>query len=322
MFGSNAVNFNLFSGARLDAGLFLDDTNRFSIDWSGFYMFPNTQSYAIGGDGAGNPVINRPFFSLGNMSQGGLLNSSPGELNGRLLVDFKSQFTGTEFNARYHSYFNERLHTEVLFGLRYLHAPVRTASTFSDSISPLQPDGFLTYQGNAVLPPNSLADRDSFQTINQFIGAQIGGRVSYEQNWFTLSGFGKLALGGTIEETRINGSTSLITPGGAMTTPGGVLALPSNIGDHTRTVFGLVPEFGLNLGIDLCQNVRLNLGYSLLMWSRVVRPGEQLDGNINAGQAPGSPSFGNVVGPMGPLYRFNDEFFYSHNFNIGVEIHY
>jgi hypothetical protein len=322
LYGGNPISFNLFSGVKLEAGLFLDENDRFSLDWTGTLFFPNYSSFSTGSDGNGNPVLARPIFNIASGAQGAFLTSLPGTLNGTINIDSKSQFGSTEFNARIHGYFGESLHIDGLFGFRYMQ--LNESMTFNEHIDPLVA-GFASFDGATINPPSSLHDFDSFETKNKFFGAQFGARASYEYKYFTLEGFVKLALGGTVEQTQIAGSTTLVTPGAPnVTAPGSILAVPSNIGTYSRTVFGIVPEFGLNLGIDLCQNVRLKLGYSFLMWNHVVRPGEQINPNVNPGQVPGSPAnvFANVSGPMGPTYRFADELFWAHTFNLGVEFHY
>jgi hypothetical protein len=320
LFGDRNVDFNLFSGIRLEGGLFLDRENRFSLDLSGFLLFPNTESFYIASDNKGNPRILRPIFNVDTNKEGGFLRSQPGSIAGLVAIDNRSDMGGIELNARYHSYIGERLHADVLFGFRYLRLGEQLR--IQDQITPLR-NNFLTFQGTFVNAPNSLADDDSFHTVNQFFGPQIGGRLAWEYGPFTPEGFVKLALGGSEERTTINGSTTKITPAGNQTVPGGILAVPSNMGNHSRTVMGIVPELGLNLGVELTQHVRLNLGYSLLLWNHVVRPGSQYDRSVNPNQVPGSPTFGAASNaPFSPTYRFNDEFFWTHTFNIGVDIHY
>jgi hypothetical protein len=319
LFGNHNVDFNLFSGARLEAGLFLDRENRFSLEMAGFLVSPNIQSFSIAADPNGNPTITRPIVDVLTKSERGFLNSLPGVLSGTLSIDNKSELSGIELNARYHSYIRERLHADALVGFRYLRLAERLR--IQELLHPLVP-GFLTFLGNNVDPPNSLADEDVFRTVNQFFGPQIGGRLSWEYGCFTAEGFAKLALGGSQEQTTINGSTTVITANGNQTASGGVLALPSNIGNHNRTVFGIVPELGVNLGVELTQHVRVNLGYSFLMWNHVVRPGSQYDRSVNPTQIPSAFPGPPLVGPSNPTYRFNDEFFWSHTFNIGLEIHY
>ena len=320
LFGDRNVDFNLFSGLRLEGGYFLDRENRFSLDLSGFWFFPNTESFAIASDDKGNPRILRPIFNVDTNKEGGFLRSQPGSIAGTVFIDNKSDMGGVELNARYHSYINERFHADALFGFRYLRLAEQLR--IQDQITPLRKN-FLTFRGTFVNAPDSLADEDVFRTVNQFFGPQIGGRLAWEYGPFTPEGFVKLALGAGEEKTTIDGSTTKISPAGNQTVPGGILAVPSNMGNHSRTVMGIVPEVGLNLGVELTQHVRLNLGYSLLLWNHVVRPGSQYDRSVNPNQVPGSPTFGAASNaPFSPTYRFNDEFFWTHTFNIGVDIHY
>ena len=73
---------------------------------------------------------------------------------------------------------------------------------------------------------------------------------------------------------------------------GGILALPSNIGSYSRSVFGVIPEAGLTLGVQPINHVRLTAGYSFLYWNAVARPGDQIDPRVNRGAIPGDPTFG------------------------------
>ena len=109
---------------------------------------------------------------------------------------------------------------------------------------------------------------------------------------------------------------------GSQTANGGVLALPSNSGSFGRTVFGVVPEAGFDLSVNVTQNVRVKLGYSFLYWNHVVRPGSQYDLTINPGQVNSSFFFGQTTGPAAPAHRFNEEVFWTNSFNLGLEVHF
>ena len=87
-----------------------------------------------------------------------------------------------------------------------------------------------------------LSDYDDFNAVNQFYGLQIGSSAKWETDMFYVERFGKLGLGVNNQEVDINGQTAL---DGTRVTSGGILALPSNIGNHSRTTFGIVPESGL-----------------------------------------------------------------------------
>jgi hypothetical protein len=103
---------------------------------------------------------------------------------------------------------------------------------------------------------------------------------------------------------------------------GGILALPTNIGDYDRAVFSIVPEFGINADVNLTRNLRLLAGYSILLWTHVARPGNQLDTAVSPGLAPSDPSFGATVMPTRPFFTFRDEVFWVHAFSLGLEYRY
>ncbi|MBI1830871.1 MAG: BBP7 family outer membrane beta-barrel protein [Planctomycetes bacterium] len=319
LFGNSSVDYGMQSGARFEAGTFLDAGNRFSLELAGFFVLPNSQSFNAVSDANGNPVISRPIFNTADNVEGAFLNALPGKIAGTLSIESKSEMFGLELNARYHAYLREQWHLDGLLGFRYLRLSERMR--IREHINPIATD-FLSFLGARVNIPNSLEDDDNFRTINQFFGPQIGGRASWEHKWFILDAYAKVGLGATREEASISGTTTLITPAGNSVANGGILALPANSGTQRRTVVGIVPEFGVNLGVDLWQHTRLQLGYSFLMWNHVVRPAGQMDRNVNPTQVPGSPTFGPLTGPNAPNYRFNDEFFWTHTFRIGLDIHF
>jgi hypothetical protein len=327
LFGDKSVDFGLFSGARAELGIFLDHENRFSLEVGGFILFPNTSSFFTSADQNGNPVISRPYFNIGSDPGNGLspneqfrfANSLQGFLTGTFAVDLKSQMEGFEFNARFHSYIQDRYHIDLLGGFRYLRLD---ESLQTRELVNALPGTTVPFAGGTYNPPDFITDQDNFRTINQFIGSQLGARLSWEERWFTLDAFAKLALGATLEHADINGSTTLNSPTGTQTANGGVLALPSNSGSFNRTIFGVVPECGFDLGVNITQYIRVKLGYSFLYWNHVDRPGSQYDLNINPGQVNSSAFFGQTGGPPGPAHRFNDEVFWTNSFNLGLEVHF
>lgn len=321
LFGGNSIDNGLFSGIHAELGMFVDHDNRFSIDVSGFYIFPDTTNFYAAAAPNGTPVISRPYFNVANGVDQPFrfANSAPGQLAGNIGVDTRSEMADLELNARLHAYVQDRYHFDFLFGMRYMR--LQESMQVHEQVNPIN-GNTVPFQGTAFGAPDYLTDQDYFGTLNQFIGAQIGARLSWEERWFTLSAFSKLGMGATLQHTDINGSTSLVTPAGMQTAGGGVLALPSNSGVFDRTVFGLVPELGLDLAVNITQNVRLTFGYSFLLWNQVVRPGSQYDTNINPGQVNSSFFYGTTTGPTSPTHQFNSEVFWMNSFNVGFEVHF
>ena len=116
----------------------------------------------------------------------------------------------------------------------------------------------------------SVADR--FTTRNQLYLGQIGGQVEWGRGPVYVSLQGKVGLGPNHERSRILGSTTVVTPAQAVTTnSGGLLAVPGtaalpggNFGRHTTNWFVIVPEVGIDIGVDVTRHLRLSAGYPLL----------------------------------------------------------
>ena len=58
---------------------------------------------------------------------------------------------------------------------------------------------------------------------------------------------------------------------------GGVLTQTSNIGRYYRNPFAVVPEVTISLGVQFAPWLRGTIGYNILYWSNVARPGNQID---------------------------------------------
>jgi hypothetical protein len=131
---------------------------------------------------------------------------------------------------------------------------------------------------------------------------------------------GKVALGVTHQVVNVQGSstysgTGVLAPG---TFPGGFLTQPSNIGRQTASRFSAVPQVGVKIGVDVTEHLRLTVGYDLVYWTGVVRPGDQIDRRINFSQTGGGP----LIGPALPAPRVQRSDFYAHGLTFGAEFRY
>jgi hypothetical protein len=173
--------------------------------------------------------------------------------------------------------------------------------------------------GGPADPPNTFTDFDSFKTYNQFYGGQIGGRLNWTCDHFDLELIGKVALGATQELVVINGVSTVTAPGSApVTNPGGLLAEPTNSGRFFHSSFAAVPEFGLNVGYKLTEQLRVNVGYSFLYWSAVARPGDQIDRTVSASQVARDPTFGSSPADR-PVFQLHENSFWAHGLKCGLE---
>jgi hypothetical protein len=118
----------------------------------------------------------------------------------------------------------------------------------------------------------------------------------------------------------IDGFTRFAIPGEPVVTqPAGILALRSNSGSYSRTAFSIVPELGVNLGYQFSDHFRVYVGYNLMFWTNVVRPGEQIDRVVNPNNWPSSTSAGGNSPPRRPAFEFRDSAFWAQGVVAGFE---
>jgi hypothetical protein len=206
----------------------------------------------------------------------------------------------------------------ALGGFRYLG--LRESLKIAGSTTPLD-DNVVFFNGDFFPSPAVSSTQDLFQTFNDFYGGQIGAKARIQWCRAFVDFTGKVALGDSHELVKISGFSSLqTTPGGpAQTLPGGILALPSNFGSVTRDQFAVVPELELKLGFQT-ERMAAFVGYNFLYWSRVARPGQQIDRNLNTIQIPSFPEFvpGTTQGP--PSSQINGTGFTVHGLSCGLEL--
>src|SRR5262249_39329755 len=156
-----------------------------------------------------------------------------------------------------------------------------------------------------------------FSTRNRFYGGQLGTAIEFRRGPWTLDFRGKVGLGLTHQTVDISGVTVLTRPGGAQQFfSGGLLTAPSNIGHYNRDRFSVVPELGVTLGYQVTDHWKIFAGYNFLYWTNVVRPGGQIDRNINTNIVPSlaltAGQRGNGTGPLVPAPQLHDTDFWAH----------
>jgi hypothetical protein len=317
------TDFGQFSGIRASAGFYLDEADHWAVEGIGFVQFSRSQHFSTASDDTGNPVVARPFFNVIEQGERVLIDAFPGQAAGGAAVDARTQLLGAEVNLKTGCCLNDHVRLGALAGFRFLR--LAESLTIRDNLAPVE-GGFVPFETIGAVPGDSISDVDSFYTANHFYGFQLGGSVGWEGKWVFVNGYGKVALGATDQEVDINGSSTLHTPAGNQVAGGGLLALPSNIGHHTRNVIGFVPEGGLDFGVKVLPCLRLTAGYSFMYWNAVVRPGAQIDRNVNPSLVPTDATFtqaGMFLGnPQRPEFQFHNETYWIHTLTIGLDFHY
>jgi hypothetical protein len=309
LFGDSQLNSTSRSGGRVVLGWWAGPTMRIEGEFFGLGSASANFNQASTGD----PILARPFFNLGTGAADSNVIAYPSQLQGTINVSETSQFFGAGIHATQNlvcaDFCNDRHYRiDFLYGYRYLRLREN-----------LSIDGTTTTTGGTVVPiGTSFASNDSFTTTNNFNGLDLG--MTVESRWarWCLTTIGRLGIGGNRETVAIAGSSTATVNGTATTSSGGLLAMPSNIGTQGNTAFALVPQLELKLGYDLSPNWRFTIGYDVIYWSRVVRPGGQIDTNVNTSQASG----GTLVGVPGPLTQFRETDLWVQGLSIGGEFRY
>jgi len=285
LFGGGDLNMGFFSGGRVTLGWWWDRCERMGMDGSFFLLQQRNKTFAAASNLAGNPPLFRPFFntlafdpatqSFGP-SEDVQLIAFPDVLAGAVDVRYSTRMLGADLNFRRNLAF--RPHNgraawswDGIAGFRFLR--LDESLTISEDLVGLE---------MSPAPGTRFLVQDRFSAINNFYGPQVG--VIGEVRWrrlFINTSF-KLALGATAQRVEIEGETYIVPPAGpGQALPGGLLARPSNIGSYNRNVFSIVPELGVQLGLQVTDHMRIFLGYNLLVWTNVQRPGAAVPRAVN-----------------------------------------
>jgi hypothetical protein len=225
----------------------------------------------------------------------------------------RSALWGYEINAVRRWYCGESFTLDGLLGYRAVSLDESIA--VHENLALLAPPA-------AFGPVNGIAVADKFSTSNRFYGGQVGLRGElWLLDRLSLGMTTKVALGTTWERVTVNGSTTALANGTPIATGvGGLLALPTNIGERTHNSFSVIPEVGLSLNYQVTDWLRLSAGYNFLYWSNVVRPGAQIDPNVNRTFQPFSPVA--PTGPTVPAALFHSSDFWAQGLTLGLEFRY
>lgn len=308
LFGGDEMLDGGFSGGRLQVGLWLDRCHTWAAVGEFFELSSESESFT--GNTNGYPVLARPFFNILTGAEDSQIVSYPNFATGSLNAVVTSELVGGGFHLRrqtnsstgcgrgllcdgceaYHS------RTDALFGYRYVQ--------LEESIG-------VTENLVGTTAGESFRIHDSFRTMNQFNGFDMGMAYNRQRGCWSVDLLVKLAIGNTRQRVDINGTTSIA--GGADQT-GGLLAQSTNIGSYSRDQFSVLPELGGSVGYQLTHNLQLKVGYTLIYWSSVVRPGDHIDRDVNPNLFP--PAV--VGGAARPHFDFDESNYWVQGVNLGA----
>jgi len=309
LLGGKDLDTNPNSGFRVTVGYSL--TDRWGAEGSVFYLLDRSTSRTAGSSGQiGSQDLLIPFFDVTLPGENTTGLSSEGRFAGRAKEELSNSFLGAELNGTMKLLWASPWRVDLLGGFRYVN--LRETYTFTTSSPNVAPE-----------PADVFQTKDEFDATNNFYGAQLGVRARYDRgSWFANSTV-KFALGAMVQSVDIDGfleTNDFNDFGPVQRFAGGYFAQPTNIGNHSRSVFAVVPEVGLNIGYRITEWLSVLVGYTFLYTNSVARPAQQIDRNINPTQ---SASFGGapptpLEGPAHPSFKFNGSDFWAQGLNVGL----
>lgn len=327
LFGGDDVDSNMRSGARFNAGYWFDPCNNLGVDGSIFFLAERSVRFNV--DSGAFPVITRPFFDATRGREVAEATAAPGVSAGRLTITAPSRLWGGDINLRKNWLCGCFHRVDLLAGFRYLDLEEELA--IREDIQVNLSEAVRNNPELVNLQPfdgNRIVVIDQFSTRNRFYGGQLGTVAEFTRGRWALDFRGKIGLGITHQTVDISGVTARVLPGGGQQLQaGGLLTAPSNIGHYTRDRFSVVPEVGVTIGYYLTDHVKVFAGYNFLYWTNVVRPGGQIDRNINPNLIPllaatQPPNGRGGATPAVPAPQLRDTDFWAHGVSFGLEFRY
>lgn len=309
LIGPGSFGDPLRLGMRVRAGYWFNDCGTCGIDGSFFFLGRQTTSQAV--DAGTFPTITRPIFAPNFPGEFGEVVALPGFARGSLAVNATSSLWGFDANLTHALCRTCNFRSMVFAGYRFLGLNESLGIT----------ENIVALPGNPNDPAGTqVTVHDQFTTRNRFNGGQVG--YAAERNWgrFSLDGRASVALGDTHQTLDIAGSQTRLRPG--MTAPdvftGGLLATGPNLGHFSRDRFSVVPEVMLNVGYWITPNVKAYVGYNFLLWTNVIRPGDQIDRVVDVTLVPNPPPGVPFSGQLRPQPTFHQSNLWVNGIQFGL----
>jgi hypothetical protein len=286
-----------FNGIRATVGYWLDSDDTVGVEASAFFLERDSTHFKATSDGS--TLLARPFTNPDG-SQGSEIIGGPfagGVRTGQFVGYSRIELFGEQANLVGLLAECPNWHMDLLAGARFLQMRDRLDLTATGWLLPAKTTLFgLT---------------DHFRAHNAFYGGQVGLRGEYDWGRWFVKARAEVALGGDDQSVQAFGDGLFQTPAVKIVQHHGLSVQPSNNGHFGQGDFDVVSEFGLDVGFQATDWLRLFVGYTLLMWNNPLRAGDQVDAVVNLNQP---------TGPPRPSIPFREDFFWAQGLNVGAEL--
>jgi hypothetical protein len=298
LYSGNDGNQSVHSGGRFNLCYWFNPCREAAFDVT--YTFLGSSENRFHADGSGGNYVLNPYFDVSpthpNGQQDGYVVALPGS-SSSVDVTNTQELNLLEAVVRCGVLRRCNQNLDFVFGYQYGH--------FGERLE-------INSIAQATIP--NINKSDVFDARNEFNGFELGMVSTSRYCRWSLDTAAKFALGNTHSRVIVAGQTVA----GANTYDGGVYALPSNSGIVERDTFSVIPQIGMTLGYDLTCRLKATFGYTLVYWSGVMRPADQIDTTLNGDRIPP----GGTDGAALPQSKSVTTDFWAQGFNIGLDYRY
>jgi hypothetical protein len=324
--------------------LFGDDDNHLSDSTGGFRIRFGTWFGAIPGWGiegeyvglseknesffdqstgaTGSRILARPFFNMLTGQNDAELVSFPNVVRGSIGVDLSNRLDGSAFRFRRQLCCNTGcgfsdwacqtvpVSTRLDLTAGYRFWQLAEGLSIREQLTTLNTSTNQNAVGNFDIV-------DDFETRNQFNGAELGLIWQGRRGWWSMDALMRVGIGNMLQTVNIDGSTAITENNQTDNYGAGFLTQRTNIGTYSRDRFTMIPELGVNVGYQMTRRLRATVGYSLIYFGNVVRPGDQIDLDVNTNLLP--PENTPFTGALRPQFQFQQTDYWVQGLSFGGE---
>ena len=303
IFGGDSIDSDAHSGGCFTLDYWFDHCRFAGIQATYVGVGQDSNRFSAASDAL--PILARPYFDKANGAEAAMLIAHPDFLVGSVAATTSTEFQGVEVLFRRALMRGGAYHLDFVLGWRF--------ARLDESLGVAHSSEWTEAQGPIVV--GTAKDVfDLFDTRSQFHGAEFGVLFQECCGPWSLDLAMKLGLGNTRSQVFLDGQTVTTVPGaGSATFAGGLLAQETNMGRYSHDDFAVIPELGVTLGYNITCRLRLTFGYTFIYWSKVARPGDQIDRDVSQ-LPPEAPA-----GAQRPEFAFRTNDYWTQGMNFGLE---
>jgi hypothetical protein len=265
----------------------LIDPEVMCLDGNFFVMEQRSVFRSFASTSSGFPLLARPFFDPVNNVETSDVRAFPSALAGTLSDGTRTRLMGAELNLKFFSCSSQSQGSvfSCFFGFRWLRLDEQYSSY--DTATDLTGGGL------------SSTISDTFGTLNNFYGGQVGAEWMCRWGRANFGFIGKVAVGPIYQNIHISGMTTQTdsTTGITISDNQGLFAQPSNRGSYSAVTTSVLPEIGSRFSVDVNDHIRFHINYSYFWMYNTVRPGDTMDRNVNIQPLLSGGGFGPALPP-------------------------